>query len=209
MKIVCISDTHCQLDKVKVPKGDLLIHAGDLTFQGKHDEVLKELKIIGSLPHKHKVLICGNHDWLGEWNPELMKSLCTDLGITYLNEESVVIDSIKIYGAPHQPEFCNWAFNVPRGKELAKIWSKIPDDTNILVTHGPPYGILDVAPRGEHVGCVDLLARIHNLPDLTHHIFGHIHCEYGTRTIGQVTYVNASTCTEEYKPLNKPIKIIV
>ncbi len=207
LKVVCISDTHCQLDKVKVPKGDILIHAGDLTYRGTVSEILRELNILETLPHEHKILISGNHDWLQEENPKLMKQMCDERGITLLHHEAVTIEGINFFGSGYSPEFGNWALNVPRGKELAKLWADIPDDTNVLITHGPPYGIMDRVPRGELVGCLDLLARIHKLPALTHHVFGHIHEGAGQRTIGKVTYVNASSCTGDYKPTNKPIVV--
>jgi len=217
MKIICISDTHCRLRKVKVPKGDLLLHSGDLTFRGDIQEISQELQELGRIAKNFKhgcVFICGNHDFLGERNPTLMKQMALDHGLTYLDHSSVEIEGIKIFGSAYTPEFCNWAYNVPRGAPLKAKWAQIPDDTNVLLTHGPAMGILDGVERFdpmtreseiEHVGCYDLYDRIQELKQLQLHVFGHIHLGYGQVKKGNVTYINASVCTEEYKPLNVPI----
>lgn len=205
MKIVAISDTHTMLKKVKVPDGDLLIHTGDLTFSGGLIEIISELNALKALPHKTKLLIEGNHDRLGEVNPTYMNELCLERGITPLRNSSITIDNIKFYGSPYTPEFGNWSFMASRGPEIRTIWEDIPLDTNILLTHGPAYGILDVNLEGEHCGCEELTKRIKELPALTHHIFGHIHEGYGKIEIDGVTYINASTCTRQYKPTNKPV----
>jgi len=216
MKIVGISDTHCRLRKMELPEGDMLIHSGDLTFQGNIAEISQELRELERLKSKYKYIIFvdGNHDWLGQRNPELMRQMCKDAGIIYLQDESVEIEGIKIYGSPWQPAFCNWAFNLPRGEKLKAKWAMIPNDTNILVTHSPPYGILDTVERWngpncefdlEHVGCEELYLRVMELPNLKFHQFGHIHKDYGTIQMGNTTFINASSCNEAYKPVNKPI----
>jgi Icc-related predicted phosphoesterase len=207
MKFVLISDTHCQLEKMIIPDGDILIHAGDLTYRGSVEQTSAELRKLSLLTERFKqvIVIDGNHDWLGEKNPSLMESLCKDNGLTYLKDSSVTIDGINIYGSPFQPEFCSWAFNLPRGEALQKVWAKIPDDTHVLVTHGPPRGILDLCPDKFRAGCDDLLKRINELEQLKLHVFGHIHLSYGQLKVGDVTFVNASICDEGYYPVNKPI----
>lgn len=219
MKIVCISDTHCRLRKVKVPEGDLLIHAGDLTFKGSVIEISQELKELGRIAKNFKhgcVLICGNHDWLGEKVPSLMKDMCGSHGITYLDHSSVQIEGLNIFGSAYTPTFCDWAFNVDRGNKIKEKWDQIPIDTNILITHGPPMKTLDSVMRydnkscefsAEHLGCYDLTSKIETLAPLKLHVFGHIHEGYGQVKTGQITYVNASICTEEYKPTNPPIVV--
>jgi Icc-related predicted phosphoesterase len=152
-------------------------------------------------------LICGNHDWLGERNPQLMRQMCLDNGITYLEHSSVEIEGNVIFGSAYTPEFGGWAYNVPRGQPLKEKWAQIPDNTNILITHGPPMGILDVVPNPprKRAGCQDLYNRIQELKQLKLHVFGHLHMNHGYIKVNDITYINASICTEEYKPINEPI----
>lgn len=209
MKVVLISDTHCQIGKVNIPKGDILIHAGDLTYRGGIQETTKELVDLAKNfdNFKHIVLIDGNHDFLGEDYPEIMEKLCKIHGLTYLNHSSITLEGLNIFGSAFTPEFCDWAFNVPRGAALKRKWDQIPENTDILVTHGPPKGILDECPDGFKAGCEDLWNRVNQLANLKIHVFGHIHGGYGTQKMGNLTFVNASICTEGYKPTNKPIII--
>ena len=131
--------------------------------------------------------------------------------IIYLQDQSVMIEDVKFYGSPYQPEFYNWAFNLPRGEKLKQKWGLIPKDTDVLITHGPPYGIGDFVPYrgGEFVGCKDLEETIITLPNLKAHIFGHIHCGYGHINKNFIQYVNASICDESYNPIQKPILITI
>jgi len=114
----------------------------------------------------------------------------------YLEDSSIQIEGYNIYGSPYTPEFCNWGFNVERGELLKKRWEKIPSNTDILITHGPPLGIGDITTEGIHVGCTDLLHRVEELePKL--HVFGHIHEAYGLYQLNnkKTIFANASTCT--------------
>lgn len=204
-KIVCLSDTHNYNEQIPVPDGDILIHAGDATIHGTIDEIVFFNEWFASLPHRYKIFVAGNHDWLFETNPRLARSLLGD-NIIYLQDSFVEIERLKIYGAPWQPWFFDWAFNLRRGAEIAEKWKLIPDDTGILITHGPPHGILDRTPSGDLAGCEELLKRVEAIkPKL--HIFGHIHCSYGTIEKFDVKFVNASNCDESYNPINPPIII--
>ena len=208
MKIVCISDTHCQVSKVSLPKGDVLIHAGDHSYRGSVQEMSKALKELAEKgkDFKHIIVIDGNHDWLGETNPSLMRQLCVDNGLTYLMDSWVIIEGKVFYGSPWQPEFCSWAFNVPRGAAIAKKWALIPDKVDVLITHGPVQGILDTCPDGFKAGCEELFKRVMQVrPEL--HVCGHIHHSYGVQHFDGITFVNASICDERYLPINKPIEI--
>lgn len=204
MRVVCISDTH--LRYVDVPPGDLLIHAGDATIEGTPQEIERFFEWFGKLPHKNKVLIAGNHDWLFEKDPALARSLVPP-GVTYLQDELVEIAGLKIYGSPWQPEFFEWAFNLVRGWPLQKKWELIPTGIDILVTHGPPMGILDWSTFGnEHAGCGDLRKELLRIkPKL--HVFGHIHGSYGQMEWNGTKFVNASTCDEAYRATHLPIVI--
>lgn len=208
IKIGCIADSHMQIKKIAPSEGDILIHAGDFTYDGSIRQMgdeIKRLKEYGK-GYKHIVAICGNHDWIGERQPEVMEQLCKDNNIVYLKDSGIELMGKKIWGSPWQPEFCNWAFNLERGAELKAKWDLVPRDTNILITHGPVEGLLDLCPDGRRVGCKELFDAVQEIkPEL--HICGHIHHSYGMLNFNGTTFVNASSCDEKYMPINKPIMI--
>lgn len=208
MKLVLISDTHCKMNKIDLPEGDIMVHAGDHSFRGTVHEMSDAMKFLAKKGKNFNkiITIAGNHDWLGEKDPLLMKQICEDNGVTYLQDSWTVIDDKVFYGSPWQPEFCNWAFNVRRGAAIAKKWALIPDKVDVLITHGPVYGILDNCPDGSRVGCEELYKRVMQVrPEV--HVFGHIHNAYGVQQFDGITFVNASICDEQYMPINKPIVI--
>lgn len=211
MKIVCLSDTHNCNGQINVPDGDILIHSGDATIRGTEHEVEEFLSWFSSLPHRHKIFVAGNHDWLYEKNNRFARLLTANFKIKYLQDSSVEIEGLKIYGSPWQPRFFDWAFNLNRGAELAEKWKLIPEDVDILITHCPPNGILDEVPRQyrtENAGCEELRLRVEEISKrgkLKLHVFGHIHCGYGTAERFGVKFVNASNCDEEYEPSQPPI----
>lgn len=211
LKIVCISDTHNKLGNVDIPEGDVLVIAGDITGRGSIAELhmfLSDLNKKGRL-WKDIVLVAGNHDFCFE-DSRLAKTIVSDAGILYLEDQDAVVQGVKFYGSPWQPRFFDWAFNADRGAPLARIWAKIPDDTQVLITHGPPHGVLDIVPSGgASVGCEALQNRLNQLASLKLHVFGHIHHSYGTLLRAGVTFVNASICTEQYQPKNKPIVVVL
>lgn len=204
MKIICISDTHSLHRHLTIPEGDVLIHAGDLSGRGELGVVEDFNNWIGALPHKHKIVIAGNHDFCFEREAEKAEKLLTNC--TYLRDSELVIDGIKFYGSPWQPEFFNWAFNLKRGAEIREKWDLIPEDTDILITHGPPYGYRDQTMSGQKVGCQDLLERIEEIQP-KYHIFGHIHEAYGIERNEQTTFINASSCDLSYRPVNQSVII--
>jgi Icc-related predicted phosphoesterase len=222
MKIVVISDTHERQDRLVLPEGDILIHAGDLTMRGSLPAIAAVAKWFGEQSFKHKIIISGNHDWCFQnASHDVAVNLMKEAGVTYLEDSGVNIDGISIWGSPWQPWFYDWAFNLPRGPKIAAKWALIPEDTNILITHGPAYGILDKCPDttlspsghvvipGERVGCHDLLKRIEQLPQLKMHICGHIHDSYGRHKRNGVQFINAASCDEKYNVTNKPIVVEV
>ncbi len=140
MRIVALSDTHLQ-QNISVADGDVLVFAGDATWTGNIQQISSFNKWFSSFPHKHKIVVAGNHDRLFEENPTLAQSLL-DPSITYLQSKAATIDGVRFFGSPYTPEFCNWAFGYDKG--LAQVfWGCIPDDTDVLITHGPPKSILD------------------------------------------------------------------
>jgi len=201
MKIVTISDTHGLQGDLTIPDGDILIHAGDLTKRGDLRELSAVNEFFGQLPHPHKVVIAGNHDFCFERTPDASRAVMTNC--TYLQDEAVIIEGIRLWGSPWQPWFYDWAFNLRRGPALERKWNLIPNDTDILITHGPPSGYGDTTVNGEAVGCADLsnaLTRVQ--PKL--HVFGHIHEGYGRWNDDTTTYINASICDYHYRPVNPP-----
>ncbi len=209
-RLVLASDTHGRHSGVQVPDGDILIFAGDFMTCGyKESEVYDFLDWLDALPHSQKILIAGNHDRFVQDYPSTV--LHEHLAIQhpdlkYLQDSSARVAGLKIYGSPWQPDFCNWAFNLPRGKALKAKWDLIQPNTDVLVTHGPPRGILDNCPGYRSVGDDDLLdATLRVKPKL--HVFGHIHNDYGQKQIGDTLFVNASICNEDYEPVNAPIVV--
>jgi len=206
MKLVLISDTHGKHNQLNLPKGEMLIHAGDVSSRGTKEQVLEFIEWFSSQDYKYKIFIAGNHDFfLEKENKENIDSIIPS-NINYLNDSGIEIEGIKIWGSPVQPWFYDWAFNRERGEEINKHWELIPEDTDILITHGPPFGILDETLRGERVGCVDLLNKV-NLVKPKLHVFGHIHEDYGVEEKGETTYVNASVVNLHYEMQNKAVEI--
>lgn len=212
MKITFISDTHGLHEQVQIPEQtDMLIHAGDLSGLGRIDEIKKFLKWYDSLPIRYKVFIGGNHDFLLEQQPAIFQTLLAEYpDLIYLENEAIVIEGIKIWGSPISPFFHNWAFNRFRGSKIRRYWDMISEDTDILVTHGPPKGIGDkVIHSGEEVGCVDLLEAV-KVVQPRYHVFGHIHEDYGVFELPEfpkTTFVNASVLNEKYEVCHAPVVV--
>jgi Icc-related predicted phosphoesterase len=214
MRIIAISDTHDRHDKIVIPDGDVIIHAGDATTRGTESQITSFLDWYAKLPHKYKILVAGNHDWLFQRDPWLTRTMCWDRDIILLDDTSVHLEGVKFHGSPWSPTFFNWAFNADRGADIKVHWDLIQDDTDVLITHGPVYGILDEVVRVSGtsydpprlVGCEELLLAVKRVkPDL--HICGHIHCGHGEKHIDGTSFYNASICDEMYYPSN-PVTII-
>lgn len=178
---------------------------------------MKRISLIGLVsglsaqPQKYKVWIAGNHEVGLEKAPEIAYQVAKETNSTYLCDSEVEIEGAKIWGSPVTPEFHSWEFNRQRGFEIRKHWENIPENIDILITHGPPMGHLDDI-NGEHVGCQDLLDVLNK--KLTHppryHIFGHIHEGYGRSSIirddgKSIALINASSCNPKYYPVNPAI----
>ncbi|XP_055841434.1 UPF0046 protein C25E10.12 [Episyrphus balteatus] len=244
-RIVCMSDTHSLTPYIKfdIPDGDIFIHAGDFTKCGQLEEVIEFNNWIGNLPHKHKIVIAGNHELsfdstfthpfqnksvsqrtkhsgpsilddmptLGNAKENIEDAVQT-LNIRkyltncqYIEDELTTIYGLNIYGSPWQPEFCKWAFNIPRGRECLERWNNIPEGIDILITHTPPVGHGDLCCSGVRAGCVELLSSVQQRIKPKYHVFGHVHEGYGITSDGRIIFVNASTCDINYLPNNPPI----
>lgn len=194
-----LSDTHGHHDKVDVPSGDVLLFGGDLTNFGSQTDVARFDEWLAGLPHRHKFVIAGNHDYPFENDANLLRHA------TYLQDQLVEVEGLSIYGSPWQPIFCRMAFNLS-GPQLRERWSQIPQQLDILITHGPPRGVLDCTSRGVRVGCEELAQRVAQIrPKI--HLFGHIHEGYGQQELDGVHYCNASICDLGMRPNNRPIVV--
>ena len=179
MRIVAISDTHALHFGVEnLPDGDVLVHAGDFMKSGFDLQDIRSFnRWLGEQSFKHRVVCAGNHDRYFQNSPHDARSFLTNA--IYLENTGVTIDNVTFWGSPYTPEFLDWAFMYPRGSG-AKYWDQIPYGLDVLITHGPPFGILDQVARGsEHLGCAELLESVEQKKPRVH-LFGHIHGGAGT-----------------------------
>ena len=215
-RITFISDTHTKHDKVSgfLTGGDMLIHAGDLTGRGYITEIENFMKWYDNINnYDTKVFIAGNHDFGFQDENQKLRGLLTGYKtIDYLEDELMMVgedydNMIKIWGTPWQPEFHNWAYNLPRGEKLKEKWDMIPTNTDILITHGPPFGKLDYVPYDSvNVGCEELMKRVEQIKPKIH-VFGHIHEGYGYVFDGTTHFINAAVLNGRYEFRNKPITV--
>ncbi|KAK5642970.1 hypothetical protein RI129_009137 [Pyrocoelia pectoralis] len=231
VRFVCMSDTHALTHNLnfKVPYGDVLLHAGDFTstLPHKYKIVIAGNHEISFDPNCENIMQIFNPTTRTN-SAESHLVTCLNIikkpfarfterhtaptntsqyltNCIYLEDSPVVVYGIKIYGSPWQPEFGKWAFNLPRGKPLLSKWNQIPEDTDILITHGPPLGHGDLVRNGDHVGCVELLSTVQQRVRPKYHVFGHIHEGYGVTTDEYTIFINASTCDMNYIPKNYPM----
>ncbi len=200
ISITMISDTHNRhRDTPGIGSGDIILHAGDATSRGRDHEIDDFLNWYGNLDFGLKVFVAGNHDFGFEDRPNAYRELCKQYGVTLLQDSGYTYKgSIKIWGSPVQPTFHDWAFN-RSSAAIQRHWDQIPNNTDILITHGPAYGILDRSQRDDRAGCPRLLKRIQEVkPRL--HVCGHIHEDRGTYTKGHTTYINAASLDRYYEP---------
>lgn len=215
VRVAFISDVHEAQDKIVVPKCDILAVSGDLTYRGAYDKVsdfqvwCHHLFRIGRVDEV--VVIAGNHDISAERDPSTFRSLLETENIHYLEDQLITLKGLRIYGSPWTPTFGHgWAFNANRGAAIKRHWDKIPENLDILLTHGPPYGQGDVTAykmhTENHVGCHDLRAAVLEKKPRVH-AFGHIHEGYGVSLLGNTVCLNASSLDLSYKPVNPPLVI--
>lgn len=210
MRIVCISDTHGYFPKL--PEGDVLVHTGDYSAgRGSKEETLAFYRWIGGQPFDYLLTVPGNHDLVEERDQHWCGQVAANQNVIRLVDEAVTLEGINFYGSPYQPAFgYGWAFNLPRsGTKLYYKWNAIPDNTDVLLTHGPPYGVLDLTRRMDHAGCEVLDIRVQELmrSQLKLHVFGHIHESCGETYVGATHFVNASSRSIKYNIGHPPIVV--
>ena len=207
LKCCHISDTHDTFQDISmlIPEGtDIVFITGDLTYRGSPQELQRLKETLKRMVAKvsHVVITVGNHELGCEKDPQSWIDAMKEIGVKLLMHEAIEIEGYKIYGSPWSPEFGGWAYNYHRltGQTM---WQDIPDNTEILLTHGPLYGVLDYC-HGGHVGCTDLRRKVERLPYLKYHLFGHIHEAHGIEMFNQVTCLNSSIMDGTYHFVNKP-----
>lgn len=215
MKIVCLSDTHHKhqyINKASLEVADMIIHAGDFTSNGNQAQTISFLQWYESLDIEHKILVAGNHDSYAcsETFQYLLDTVAPS--VIYLNNESTTIAGLNIFGSPYSNTFGHWAF-MKDDEELYDIWQLIPENTHIVVTHGPAYRTADkvlnpIYDRDPHVGSNSLADKLATLPNLKLHVCGHIHEAAGIY-LGNYTTVNASINDLNYVPFNQPVVLNV
>ena len=210
LAIVCISDTHGEHESVELLSGDVLVHAGDVTAHGTELDWLRFLDWFGSRDFAHRVFVAGNHDRYPEAFPERAARLAEEAGVTLLDDSGCRVMGRRFWGSPITPRFHDWSFMREPGADIERHWAMIPDDTDVLITHGPPMAILDAVDRpdgaSEHVGCPSLARRVAEVrPAL--HLFGHIHESRGELRRDGVRYLNVSTMDSDYRIAHAPVRV--
>jgi Icc-related predicted phosphoesterase len=201
LRLVLLNDTHQLHREVDVPDGDILIHAGDFTMFSESMEAVADFNDwLGELRHRFKVIVPGNHEFFLEADPS-DRSLLSNA--TVLINEGIKIEGLRLWGTPVTPMY-GGAFGLSRAKDRKKLYAQIPLDTDVLISHGPPFGILDADPvSGLHQGCHELLDVVIELrPKL--HVFGHIHTASGVFQTEQTTFVNAARLGLDQDPDEGP-----
>lgn len=198
MRLVTMADTHGEHGRLVVPPGDVLVHAGDLTGRGTLAQLTEVAQWLRALPHRHKVVVGGNHDFWLQGHREAARELFA--GMHYLEDEEVVLEGVRFYGSPWQPWFFDWAFNAQRGPAIDAIWQRIPAGVDVLITHGPPLGMGDKVYDGQRVGCADLLRHLERVAPRVH-LFGHIHEDPGEWLHGATRVINCTSAECERQPV--------
>jgi predicted phosphodiesterase len=204
LKFVLISDTHGLHDLIKLPAGDVLIHAGDMTGRGTDTEVSSFMEWFGSQTQfAHRICIAGNHDFLFERRPDVARALIP-ANVIYLQDSGATIHGVNFWGSPWTPVFGPWAFMASPDARRER-WQQIPGDTDVLITHGPENGLGDLCEGGDRAGCRQLGRAIVLRPRIKLHVFGHIHEGYGVHLEDRHVAINAASCNRAYAPFNAPI----
>lgn len=206
MRLVITSDTHAKHKELNLPSGDVLIHCGDFCdgFNTDHGDLKRVDAWFGQQKFQHILCVGGNHDFAAQ--ERYREQIPLFQNATYLQDEAVKIGGVRFYGAPWLPTLRSWAYYLG-DEELREKWELIPNDTDVLITHTPPFRILD-SPRNKSVfaGCSHLSARIAEL-NLKLHCFGHIHASYGRVEESGITFVNASAVDSNFEIANDPFVI--
>lgn len=228
LKIVALSDTHTKHGLLTIPECDVLVHAGDFSFGGEFFEVRDFYYWLLNQPAKHKVLIAGNHEETFDSTHKSYNTSCRNIivksnddNIHYLENSSIEIDGIKFYGTPWTPWFHDWGFNGLEGADapfrfgggtlLEDVYGDIPNDIQVLICHGPPYGIHDLTLGSDNnrKGSIVMrkLLESNKFSRLKLYLCGHIHEARGHEECNGVHYCNVSSLGRDYKTVQQPVVI--
>jgi Icc-related predicted phosphoesterase len=209
MRIVCLSDAHGLHRQVAVPEGNLLIHAGDFMRTGiSLEEIVDFNDWLGEQPHPHKIVVAGNHDLFFEMFPDKAREHLSNA--VYLENDGIVLGGVTFWGSAMTPVLPNRAFHVERCEASRKYWDRIPLRTDIVITHGPPFGTLDKNDiLGSRFDCRDLIQAVLRVkPKL--HVFAHVHGDYGEEVGPNGTrMVNCAVLDVKYVLTNAPILVSI
>ena len=215
LRFVVVSDTHARIQTCELPQGDILIHCGDFSMRGGEDEIRQFYRTLTCWRFRHKIVIAGNHDL--SFDPEFCarnRALTPGLHFaahlkreitrycTYLEDSGVELYGYHLWGTPWVPKHTRTAFSLPENSsELKAKRDLIPDNTDVLITHGPVYGYGDLTADQHSAGCVLLLEALRRVHPLVH-LCGHIHEGHGIYETTVCPSVNASICAKKYQPVN-------
>lgn len=217
LRFVCLSDTHNQHESINVPEGDVLVHCGDCTNHGSLAELRAFLTWFAGHGHRHKILLPGNHDMLldqpyyekfwADWSHakedvgEVLE-FCQENNIQLLIDEGVEVEGVRVYGSPRVPSYASWqtAFDCMTEEDISGYFKRIPSypDVDVLLTHSPPFGILDRETFGNNGGCRKLLGEVVGRVKPQYHVFGHVHTDWGGTMKGETRFVNAANVSMFY-----------
>jgi len=232
MKCIHLSDTHSRHKQIYWPfdpaNADMIIHSGDFSNVGEIMDVSEFFQWFSNLPIKYKIITAGNHDkcfdpkfWDNKalttdryrkvligakrYSKQIIDNFTSNPNHFFLNHEAVVIEGIKFFGTPWSKSFHApyWAFNVNDGEEAKKLYDTMPDDVDVLISHGPAYGKLDLTKMGVKAGSIQLAERI-RVVNPSFVLTGHIHEDYGQLVEDGITYLNGSILDSDYLPTNIP-----
>jgi Icc-related predicted phosphoesterase len=205
MKFVFVADTHNHFPVI--PDGDCVVHAGDACNGGTLTELVTFINLFGALEHPHKIYVPGNHDNIVQEQPALVRRICEDAGVTLLIDRGIRINGLYIYGTPWVPIYGDYAYMIEE-EDLIERFFHIPGGLDLLITHGPPWGILDQTAHDFKLvaaGCLALRDRVLAAKPKVH-VFGHIHPGYGQKQIGETVFINAA-CNPGWTPRNLPVEV--
>ena len=204
MKAVVLSDNHTNYD-FETPEGDLLIHCGDFTFHGNPNEMKKFKNYLKEQPHEHKLFIFGNHEKVDKEITYWIEYLEDGTGAKCIHEKAYGIGDLNFFGSSYTPKYLNWGF-MQDEETRERYWENMIEGMDVLVTHGPPKGIMGQIEDGTEIGC-EYLRKFVDRVKPKYHFFGHNHAGAGVQTNGHTMFVNAALLTEHYQKFRPPIVV--